>query len=245
MKARTLPAATRIALSAASAVAADLPSRKESRRPSSRLRRRFPGPAPYVGINVGAGIGDGIFAEPVGMTGGAFLGGAGIGYNWQWSPNWVLGVEADADYRGPINPGWNGLGFVSSSNIGYIGTFRPRVGYALDHLLIYATGGLAYGNAIAPKQYGGLFLPGFLGVRINHDDTLLPGWSVGGGLEYGLNDNWFVKAEYAPLLGCRHLLPRSDRHAYRRAYRALWRELPHQPGAAGSGRSQILRTRPK
>lgn len=193
MQARIVFIAAAIVVSAGSAVAADLPSTKA---PIYVPPPVFSWTGPYIGINVGAGIGNGEFANQAPLSGGAFLGGVGIGYNWQVSPNWVVGLEADADYRGPVNPGWNQFGWVASSDIGYIGTFRPRIGYALDHLLIYATGGLAYGNVIAPKNYGGFFLPGFIGVRQDNNDTLLPGWTVGGGVEYAFNSNWSVKAEY-------------------------------------------------
>jgi len=195
MKKVIYAAAISLALASSPAFAADLPSRKEA--------PVYVAPPPafswsgfYGGVHLGAGIGNGTWADPVYMSGGAFLGGAGFGYNWQLAPNWVVGLETDGSYRGPVSPGWNGPGFVSSSDIGYIGTFRPRVGYALNQFLFYVTGGLAYGNVIAPKSYGGLSLPGFVGVRINNNDTLLPGWTVGGGLEYALNANWSIKAEY-------------------------------------------------
>src|SRR5208283_1229328 len=123
MQARVILTAAAIVVSAGSAVAADLPSTKA---PLYVPPPAFSWTGPYAGINVGAGIGDGEFADPVPMSGGAFLGGAGIGYNWQLSPNWVVGVEADAAYRGPVNPGWNSIGWVASSDIGYIGTLRPR-----------------------------------------------------------------------------------------------------------------------
>jgi outer membrane immunogenic protein len=195
MRTRILTVASVVAFSAGSALAADLPSIKEP--PAPVPPPSFSWTGVYAGVNVGGGIGDADFANQVALTGGAVLGGLGLGYNWQWSPNLVLGIEVDADYRGPINPSWNGYGFVSSSDIGYIGTFRPRIGYAVtDHLLLYGTGGLAFGNVIAPKQYGALFLPGFAGVRQGYDDKALVGWTVGAGLEYAVTANWSVKLEY-------------------------------------------------
>jgi outer membrane immunogenic protein len=194
MQARIVFAAAAIAASAGSALAADLPSMKAPLLPPPPPAFSWAGA--YAGINIGAVIGNGEFASVVPMTGGGFSGGVGLGYNWQFSPNWVFGVEADAAYRGPVNPGWNQLGWAASSDIGYIGTFRARLGYALDHLLIYATGGLAYGNVIAPRNYGGVMLPGVVGIREGGNDTVLPGWTVGAGAEYALTSNWSVKAEY-------------------------------------------------
>src|SRR5215470_18901965 len=45
----------------------------------------------YVGVHVGGGWAD----LGVGDTGSGFIGGGQVGYNYQISPQWVLGVEAD------------------------------------------------------------------------------------------------------------------------------------------------------
>jgi outer membrane immunogenic protein len=195
MKARTLSAATLVALFVGPAVAADLPPLKEP--PPYAPLPAFTWEGAYAGFNAGAAIGASEFAYPASLNGAAFTGGLELGYNSQVTPNFVAGFEADVDYRGPIGGGGNNPAFVSSSDNGYLGTFRLRLGYvALDHLLIYGTGGVAYGNVIAPTQFWGFGLPGAFGVRINHNDTLLAGWTGGGGVEYAINPTWSVKAEY-------------------------------------------------
>lgn len=65
--------------------------------------------------------------------------------------------------------------------IDYFGTVRGRVGYALDRLLIFATGGLAYG--------GGGCGP------FDDCDGLRFGYAAGGGIEYAFTDNLSVKLE--------------------------------------------------
>ncbi len=83
---------------------------------------------------------------------------------------------------------------------------RSRIGYALDRLLIYATGGLAYGQArlagtmvdsgttlvicfmCTPTPFGGTAQ--FATWRVN------AGWVLGAGIEGALVDNWTWKAEY-------------------------------------------------
>lgn len=114
------------------------------------------------------------------------LGGAHIGYNWQIN-QWVLGLEGDvdgADLRQGIQP----LPYASATtNLFLQGAILGRVGYSFDHILVYATGGGAFGA-----------------IHNTYDVTGFPasyrttrsGWTVGGGVEYAINDNWLVRAEY-------------------------------------------------
>lgn len=135
----------------------------------------------YVGGNVGYGWGQ----DNLGVTGfnvngvtvpgttsaplkpAGILGGLQAGYNYQFSPNWVAGVEADFQWMdgknnlsangaiastscfGDPNPPCNLTGTGSgnlSASIDWFGTIRGRLGYALDKTLLYGTGGLAYGK---------------------------------------------------------------------------------------------------
>jgi outer membrane immunogenic protein len=153
-----------------------------------------PAPAPihnwtgwYVGGNVGASFGHvktdfngtPIFASaigvgPVQITSGfggsdvshpsGFIGGGQIGYNWQYSPLIVVGLEADI--QGALekeNGNW-GQSFnffnqgIAASNgivatnyttqIDWFGTVRGRIGYVWgnENVMSYVTGGLAYGK---------------------------------------------------------------------------------------------------
>lgn len=137
----------------------------------------------------------------------AFTGGAMLGYNYQIK-NVVLGVETDLNYLGfndvqrragsyyVIEP-WNvDASYKGKAQIdaNWYGTLRGRLGYAVDNLLIYGTGGLAYGGIEAgghlevSTSLGGMEWDG------SNSATKL-GWAVGGGLEYGLN-RWTLGAEY-------------------------------------------------
>ena len=60
---------------------------------------------------------------------------------------------------------------------------RGRVGYALNNVLFYGTGGLAFGELRAE---------GF-GLSESRTST---GWTVGAGAEMGLAQNWTAKIEY-------------------------------------------------
>src|SRR6266540_6527795 len=87
-----------------------------------------------------------------------FSSGAQGGYNWQ-TGRFVVGVEADISWSRmsgtalvtPIikNNGtaFPGNGFLTTrQDTKWFGTLRPRLGVAFDRVLLYGTGGLAYGH---------------------------------------------------------------------------------------------------
>jgi outer membrane immunogenic protein len=130
----------------------------------------------YVGANLGYQWGkvtNWPSPEPNGL-----MGGGQIGYNWQVHPNWVLGVEADIQGSG-ANDTFAAYKFSNP----WFGTVRGRVGYAMNNVLFYATGGLAYGGVNV--DFG----------PFNEWQTHL-GWTAGAGVEVGLTPNWSAKAEY-------------------------------------------------
>lgn len=129
---------------------------------------------PYLGANVGYAWGDvtNSGASPSGVAGGIQA-----GYNWQSGPL-VFGVEGDLQASGAVDTfaGWK------FSNP-WFGTARGRVGYALNNILLYATGGLAFGS-----------LKSETGVLSESHASI--GWTLGLGAEVALNQNWSAKAEY-------------------------------------------------
>ena len=129
----------------------------------------------YIGANLGYQWGKVTNwgnTEPSGV-----MGGGQIGYNWQGGP-WVLGIEADIQGSG-ANDTFAGYKFSTP----WFGTVRGRGGYAMNNVLVYLTGGLAYG--------GGTVEFGALSESQTHF-----GWTVGGGVEVGLTPNWSARAEY-------------------------------------------------
>ena len=83
------------------------------------------------------------------------------------------------------------------------GSIRGRIGYAgWDRFMIYATGGVAFGgfNGTACGNFaGGTFVDGttFSGFGgCTSASTTRVGWTVGGGLEYAVTNNWSIRAEY-------------------------------------------------
>jgi outer membrane immunogenic protein len=146
------------------------------------------------------------------------IGGGQIGYNWQTSPNWVFGLEADLQGSGekasrsfsnpfsfvtaPPNPAFPVSGVATmdyGAKITWFGTARGRAGYAWDRVMLYATGGLAYGgvnlagtNTVSGTVAGTPFLSV---IRIGHSQVNV-GWTVGAGVEGLLGNRWTWKAEY-------------------------------------------------
>jgi outer membrane immunogenic protein len=113
---------------------------------------------------------------------GALIGGT-AGFNWQ-TGHVVLGLEGDVDWSS-LHGGTTTLCPAGcNTNNEWLATVRGRAGYAFDRFLPYVTGGLAVGDIRAST-------PGFAGANQTN-----AGWTVGGGLEYALTNNWTAKAEY-------------------------------------------------
>jgi outer membrane immunogenic protein len=97
-----------------------------------------------------------------------FIGGLQAGYNWEFAPHWVVGLETDFQWTGQKNSvtqtatissgscfslgsgNCSVTGASGSANIttklDWLGTFRGRFGYVVDRALVYGTAGLAYGH---------------------------------------------------------------------------------------------------
>ena len=171
----------------------------------------------YIGATAGGSVGatdhvdraTGLSdANGYNMTGG--MGGGTFGYNWQVSRFIVVGFEGDAswgsEYGSNTDIGPNGLAFaaangappvfgvpqpqfVSFTKETWLATARLRVGYAVNNLLFYGTGGYAGAGAEA-----GIKNANTLGLLSSATSTH-SGWTVGGGLEWGFAPNWSSKIE--------------------------------------------------
>ncbi len=146
----------------------------------------------YVGGHLGGGFADSHWSDPfTGVTDsfnrGGFLGGGQIGVNAQF--NWlVVGLEGDFTGTGIKSSGLDSLGDTLNSKIDWTSTVTGRIGAAFDRLLVYGKGGLP----IARDKSS------LTDVALNTSSTTLTrtGWTAGVGLEYALNQNWTVRAEY-------------------------------------------------
>jgi outer membrane immunogenic protein len=113
---------------------------------------------------------------------GGLVGGT-VGYNYQWGQA-VFGVEGDIDWA-DINGTTNNLcplGCKTSNT--WLSTVRGRLGYAADRFMPFITGGAAFGDVRAST-------PGFATTS-----STQAGWTLGGGLEMAVTQNWTAKVEY-------------------------------------------------
>ena len=175
MKTTVRTIAITAALIATPAAAADLYGRPPGPAYAAAPFNGYNWNGAYVGVNLGYQWGQVTnwgSAKPSGV-----MGGGQVGYNWQFG-QFVLGAEADLQGSG-ANDTFAAYKFSNP----WFGTVRGRAGYAMNNVLIYATGGLAYGG-------GRVELGAF-----NETQTHL-GWTLGAGLEVGLTPNWSAKAEY-------------------------------------------------
>ncbi len=145
----------------------------------------------YVGINGGYGWGGGgdTFTEGgnpfTRATPEGGFGGGQVGYNFQ-SGSIVYGVETDFQ-GGDISDSVTGANNTSRERLDWFGTARGRLGFALDRVLIYGTGGFAYGDV---RQHA------ILGADTFDNAGTRTGYTLGGGVEYKLTPSWSLKAEY-------------------------------------------------
>lgn len=145
----------------------------------------------YLGVNGGYGWGGGSDtftygdalsrAQPEGGFGGGQL-----GYNFQ-SGSFVYGVETDFQ-GGDISDRVTGSDYSGRERMDWFGTVRGRAGFAFDRALIYGTGGFAYGDVMQHATING---DGF-----GDSGATRTGFTLGGGIEYKLNNSWSLKAEY-------------------------------------------------
>jgi outer membrane immunogenic protein len=153
------------------------------------------------------------------------IGGVQAGYNWQ-TANFVFGIETDIQASGqkgsqlfsatipiPIFAPFDRSSATAqyTEKLLWFGTLRGRAGVTIDKLLVYATGGLAYGevstdgsmttsggnaNGFPPNCPPGGFVPGCaLAGWSNH--VTRAGWTIGAGFEYAIAaTGWSWKVEY-------------------------------------------------
>jgi outer membrane immunogenic protein len=149
-----------------------------------------------------------------------------IGYNWQFAPKWLVGLEGDfgfadrqATHFGSYMPGGvvggsGGLNDSFSVRTKWDASIRARLGYVVNpSFLVYLTGGAAWmsveqtsrcDTALQP-----LFTaPGFVSSEVGActtglrspatitQSTVRPGFTIGAGGEMKLWSNWIARAEY-------------------------------------------------
>jgi outer membrane immunogenic protein len=142
--------------------------------------------------------------QPTNVRPNGFTGGLQIGYNWQMS-NWLVGLEADANYLGLRKSFSSGPTLTAGGTLvpadgkistDFLFTLRPRVGLLFDRWLVYATGGLAVADVKFSENINVLNSGVGNGTFVGSSSKVRAGWTAGGGVEWALSGRWRAKAEY-------------------------------------------------
>ena len=163
----------------------------------------------YIGGNIGYSWGNwdavGAVVSPTSQhsfNGNGLIGGVQAGFNWQFNPKWLVGVEADYQWSRekdefswvfPIVIGDARSGFTirNELKLPWFATARARLGYFPDpNWLVYVTGGLAVGKV----EDNASLTFGALRVSVSNSATKT-GWTIGGGVEARLfnSTHWSAK----------------------------------------------------
>lgn len=152
------------------------------------------------------------------------IGGLQVGYNWQGASNWIVGLEADfqAAGEGATANNQTATAFTfgpvlitevqtvsHTDTLDWLGTVRGRLGYAvMPGLMIYGTGGLAYGrvsNSTSASFVGTATFIGTVTTSANsafNASTTRTGWTAGGGVAGAVPNtpvSWKVEYLYVDL----------------------------------------------
>ena len=142
--------------------------------------------------------------SPASFDSSSFRGGGYLGYNWQFAPLWVVGIEGDvawadnsktlAGIPGTFGPTGLGVGpgaaALDSSNVklGWDASLRGRIGFLITPTwLLYATGGAAWQHVDINASCSGMGGTGNASwcvvARDENVSSVKTGWTIGGGIE--------------------------------------------------------------
>lgn len=166
----------------------------------------------YVGGHVGYGWsgldgsmiytdakkGDGFDASGKTLDADGAIAGGMLGFNLQ-TGNVVWGIEADASWAGiegnttlkPYPASKGAPDWAFNSKIEWLATVRARLGFTSGRTLVYGTGGVAFSGIETSHDVIG---KGYSAWGNKSENAV--GWTVGGGFEWLLSDNWTMRAEY-------------------------------------------------
>lgn len=190
---KLISAAALMMMAAGAAQAADLPR---------KMPVKAAPPAPmwnWTGFYIGGYYGTSIAQSE--MTGAITPGsvelndtgiaaGLTLGYNWQFSPNGLFGIEGDLGYLG-TKRNFDDFDEIPAFNVGvkstWYSTLRGRLGYVTGPSLLYVTGGAAW---VRLEETAGTAAAT---VVSKSTET---GWTAGVGIETKLSRSWTAKTEY-------------------------------------------------
>jgi outer membrane immunogenic protein len=127
------------------------------------------------------------------------LAGVTYGHNWQFGHSWVLGFEGDFDFA-DINGSYTNPAFCGTAScftrLKNFSTDRVRLGVDLNGWLLFATGGVGFGQVNAGQSPCTTLAGGIFGPQSSCNETWRAGWVAGVGVEKMIAPHWSAKIEY-------------------------------------------------
>jgi outer membrane immunogenic protein len=177
-------------------------------RPAVKAPIYSPAPASWTGCYIGGNVGGawtrfgstgvafaGLPFPPIdygSQNGSSIIGGGQIGCDYQFSSNWVVGIQGQGEFGTATssNPVAAFPGITARFAVRDTDTLTGRLGYAVAPMVLgYVKGGAAWAGAT-----GAALLPGgSVGESANFTMT---GYVVGAGLEWMFAPGWSVFGEY-------------------------------------------------
>ena len=177
---------------AQAAAAADMPTRMPTKAPMMAPAPMYNWTGLYIGINGGGAWSKESWADnAIGVVelspnGGVF--GGQLGYRYQWN-QFVLGVEGTLDWAG-LTDSTSGSGYTEELKVKSLYTVTGQAGWAgIDRALVYVKGGWAGATTKATQV-----IVAINGIASNSQTN--NGWTVGGGIDYAIWQNWIIGVEY-------------------------------------------------
>lgn len=126
--------------------------------------------------------------------------GVEAGYTHQFDSGLVLGLSADIARTATSGQHWDGLYMYVRGEGDIEAHLLARIGYAIDNLLPYVTGGLGYARTTAAlgcvDGASKFSMCDVTGPFHSSADDARFGYSIGAGVEIALTDQLSLKAEY-------------------------------------------------
>ena len=144
-------------------------------------------------------------------TGGSFMGGGTVGYNWQIPKTpYLIGLEGEYGYlslsgssQSSSSAGGSSVNTQSKTTIGSdygYGLVGGRIGYALDRSLFYVKSGAVFTQTNTTNSMSGAYYSIASNAGSSNSRDTTTGYAIGGGVEYAPtyynNKNLTVKVEY-------------------------------------------------
>ena len=115
---------------------------------------------------------------------GGFVGGHIAGL-WQFDQA-VIGAEAELNYAAIDGTTNAGPGNVFGTDVKWFGSVNAKAGYAIDRVLVYGIGGVAFAGTETSQAAGTAF----------SQTRTSTGWTLGAGVDYAFSDHVVVGAQY-------------------------------------------------